>query len=68
MEMELMSILPNTAFCKTCICREIADLAVAIRVVSNPANGVEEKRHLSEHVARYMKLLDEETGHAKGQS
>ena len=60
-----MNILPQTAQCQRCICREIADLAVSVRLVSDPANGLTEKRRLDEKLAEYMRLVDEQAVHIK---
>jgi len=61
-----MNILPQTAQCQRCICREIADLAVSVRLVSDLANGIVEKRRHEELLAEYMRLMDEQDSHMKG--
>jgi hypothetical protein len=61
-----MNTLPHTACCHDCICRAVRQAGVAVRVVSNPKNGVTEKRRHEELLAEYMRLADEQDSHLKG--
>lgn len=63
-----MSTLPHTAHCGDCICRAVCQAGVAARVVSDPKNGVTEKRRFEELLAEFMRLMDEQDGHLKGKT
>lgn len=66
MERHVMNTLPHTAYCCDCICRDVCKAAVAARVVSDPKNGITEKRRFEELLAEFMRLLDEQNSHMKG--
>jgi len=61
-----MNTLPHTAQCQRCICRAVCQAGVAARVVSDPKNGVTEKRRFEELLAEFMRLMDEQDSHMKG--
>ena len=60
-----MNAFPHTAQCHRCICRAVCQAGVAARVVSDPKNGVTEKRRHEELLAEYMRLSEQDS-HLKG--
>lgn len=52
-------LLPETNFCHRCIDRQIAQVATAVRLVSDPADQEAERLRLNELVGKRMMMLEE---------